>query len=431
MKKYNVLIFPAGSENAINIFDSLRYNLHFDVYGASSISDYAKEIYKEDHYYVGNLYISDEHFNDNFNRVLDNFHIDFIIPTHDTIVLYLMENEDKIHASIISSPLSTVKIAHSKKAIYSHLKGKDYCPRIYDARETDISYPVFLKPDVGVGGKGVHLANNKEELINILNTYPDLVICENLPFEELTVDCFTDYKGRLLFIGPRTRERITMGISFLSKKIDLDEEIKFIGEDLNKTFTFRGAWFFQIKKDEHGKYKLLEFSTRASSTMALYRMLGINFTLLSLFDALKEDVSIIYNDYPLCLNRRLSNAYTLSYEYDEVYIDFDDTLVIDGMVNTMIISLIYQLVNKKKKIYLLTKHSTDIYEDLKKYKIDASLFTKIFSLSSDEDKADYITSSKAIFIDNYFPQRKSVFDKKKIAVFDVDAAECLIDHSNL
>ena len=29
MEKINVLIFPSGAENAINVYDSLKYNIHF------------------------------------------------------------------------------------------------------------------------------------------------------------------------------------------------------------------------------------------------------------------------------------------------------------------------------------------------------------------------------------------------------------------
>ena len=43
--------------------------------------------------------------------------------------------------------------------------------------------------------------------------------------------------------------------------------------------------------------------------------LGVNFAALSLFNAMRLKVSILFNDYKLSLNRRLTNAYKLEYFY--------------------------------------------------------------------------------------------------------------------
>ena len=61
--------------------------------------------------------------------------------------------------------------------------------KIEDVADTD--YPLFLKPDDGQGAKGVCLVSNRTELLNVLNSNKNLVICENLPGDEFTVDCFT------------------------------------------------------------------------------------------------------------------------------------------------------------------------------------------------------------------------------------------------
>lgn len=431
MNKINILIFPAGGENAIDIHDSLKYNLHFNLFGASSKEDYAQEIYKPENYCISNFQITDKNFIENFNQLIDRFKIEYIIPTHDTVALYLMKNANKIKAEVICSPYETSKIAQSKYLMFEHLKNKNYIPKIYNSIEEIENFPVFLKPYIGVGGKGTYCANDKNALEEFLKGKQDYLISEYLPGEELTVDCFTDRNRNLLFIGPRTRERITMGISFTSSRVELTKEIEEIAKDLNETFIFRGAWFFQLRRDIYGKFKLLEFSVRHAGTMALYRELGINFTALSLFDAMNLDVNIIFNNYNIRLNRRLSNSYQLDYEYNHVYIDFDDTLIIDGKVNSDAMKFLYQCSNKGKKIYLITKHSTNIYEDLKKYHIDRSLFDEIFLLEEAETKIDYIHHGDSIFIDNYFKERKEIFDGLHIPVFDVDAIECLLDYSEV
>ena len=258
-----------------------------------------------------------------------------------------------------------------------------------------------------------------------------MIICENLPGNEYTVDCFTDRKGNLLFVGPRTRERITMGISFKSNSVILNEEIQHIAAQLNNKFIFRGAWFFQVKEDKFGKLKLLEFSVRQAGTMALYRQLGINFAILSIFDFMDLDIEIMYNDYSIQLDRRLSNSYKVEYEYNKIYVDFDDTLIVNNKVNTTLMKFLYQATNKRKKIILLTKHQFDLDESLKKHRINKDLFDDIILLTSDDKKSSYIDNSNSIFIDNYFLERIDVKTNCSIPVFDVDAVESLIDDKEI
>lgn len=56
------------------------------------------------------------------------------------------------------------------------------------------------------------MLESKQDIPQNIN-FNDYVICEYLRGEEYTVDCLTDRNGRLLFISPRSRERILAGIS--------------------------------------------------------------------------------------------------------------------------------------------------------------------------------------------------------------------------
>ena len=58
--KIHILIFPAGAENRMDIYDSLRRNRDFEIYGASSKRDHAISIYPADHYLIGLLNITEE-----------------------------------------------------------------------------------------------------------------------------------------------------------------------------------------------------------------------------------------------------------------------------------------------------------------------------------------------------------------------------------
>ncbi|MBO4246022.1 MAG: ATP-grasp domain-containing protein [Bacilli bacterium] len=424
MKKTNVLIFPSGAENAINIYDSLKYNLHFELFGASSKMDHSDYIYDDDHLSYGDYNIHDDDFFENINSLIDKFKIDYIFPTHDEISTFLIKYQNKINAVVVCSPYETCEVALSKLKTAEILKNKWYYPKIYNVND-EIDYPVFIKPDVGAGAKNTHVVNNENELKNYCDTN-NYLIAELLPGEEITVDCFTNKDRNLLFVGPRTRERITNGIAFRSSNLPVSDDILKIARDLNSVFNFRGLWFFQLKKDKKGEYKLLEFSIRCAGTMALYRQLGINFAALSLFDFMGFDLKIIKNDFNIKLDRFYKSCYKVDIEYQNIYLDFDDTLIVNGKVNLTIIQLLYQWKEQNKSIYLLTKHSTNIYDDLREYRIDIQLFDEIIVIPDAESKYKYINNNDSIFIDNYFPERMAVFEEKNIPVFDVDAAECLI-----
>jgi len=425
--KVKVLIFPAGSEIAHDINSSLKYNLHVELFGASGKPDNARLIYDGDHYFEDNFYITSPDFLERFNALLQKYSIDIIIPTHDTIALYCAEHRGEIKAKVLTSAHETALIAREKRLIYNVFRNTGLCPAVYTPPFKGISYPVFLKPNIGEGAKRSLVCDDEESLIYNIKNNPDLLVCEYLPGEELSVDCFTDKDRRLLFIGPRTRERVQMGISFHSSSVPLTNEIKRIAEIINNKLNIRGAWFFQIKKDKKNKLKLLEFAVRQSSTMGLYRQAGVNFALLSIFDLMDIDVKILINDYPIELERSLYNRYRHGFEYSKVYIDFDDCIVIKDTVNEVAIRFLYYCRKTNKKVILLTKHKHNISDTLDKYKIHRGLFSKIVGIKEDEHKVSYITGKDSIFIDNYFFDREAVKNKLNIPVFDVDAIESLIE----
>ncbi|PIE95998.1 ATP-grasp domain-containing protein [Bacillus fungorum] len=424
--KLNVLVFPCGSQVAIDINFALRHAVRINLFGASSIDDHGSYIYKN---YIGDLpNIADEDFLRQFNDVLQKHHIDFIIPTHDTVALYLKEHELQLSSTVIAADINTVRICRYKSLTYKQFMDYTFTPATYATDDDITDYPVFLKPDDGQGGKGAYIANNKEELQFYLKQNPKLLICEHLPGDELSVDCFTDRHGLLRCISPRTRERTLAGVSVRSTVIEASKDIQFIANTLNQHLSFRGHWFFQIKRDRAGKWKLLEVSSRMAGTSALTVGKDVNLSLLSILDFAEFDIAFQPNTYSIEMDRAFINRYNIHIEYERVYIDLDDTLIVNEQINTQLVQFLYQCVNKNIELILISKHEHDVHATLQKYKIHPTLFTKIIHMNISDKKFKYMkTDVPTIFIDNAFAERQEVRQQLNIHAFDVNNIECLLD----
>lgn len=422
MKK-KVAVFPAGSEIGLEINRALKYSTFFDVIGFSSMKDHTRYVYKE---YIEDLpFINDENFIDELNKRIEEKKIDFIYPANDDVQLYLTLNQKSINAKIITSEEDTVKICRSKKSTYSFLKKEKFLPEIYEFNK-ELKFPLFIKPNIGQGSKGAKIINSLEELLYEKEKNIDLVICEYLPGEEYTIDCFTDFEGKLRVVKQRNRKRIRIGISVNSKILELDPKVEKIANIINNYFKFNGAWFFQLKKDKNDEYKLLEIAPRISGTMGLSRNTGINFPLLTLFNEEKIVIKIIQNTYQIEVDRAFINRYKIELAYNYIYVDLDDTLINNKKVNSFLLMFLYQNIFNKK-IVLITKHIKNIEETLNEYKICIKLFDKIIHLKKEDDKSKYIESKEAIFIDDSFSERINIQRKLKIPVFDTSEVESLID----
>jgi hypothetical protein len=425
-QKKNVLIFPAGAENALEIHASLRHSVHFKVYGGSSVEDHAEFAYEN---YIGGMpMLSDPDFLAALNDLIRTHDIALIFPTHDTVALFLAEHRDEIGARIVTADARTALICREKRRTFALFQDEDFCPELFaDARAVH-TFPVFVKPSIGEGGRGARIIRDSQALAASTAGDPDLLICEWLPGEEFTVDCFTDRRGQLQFAGPRSRDRVRMGISFASRTTPLTDEISAVAHRINDRLAFRGLWFFQLKRAADGRLKLLEISTRLAGTMSVYRQLGVNFALLSAFDALDQDVSILVNDLPLAVDRCLLSRYRIDHAYDTVFIDYDDTIVHEGQVNELVMRFLYQCANRGVRLVLVTRHAGDLGAHMRAHRIAAELFDEIRHLRPGDLKSAHVRGPGAVFIDNHFPERLDVKRNCGIPVFDVDAVEGLLDY---
>ena len=424
-----VLVFPCGSEIGLEVHNALKFDKHVELFGLSSVPCHGSMVYKN--YIEGISFIDDPNFLDELNEIVDDNEIDIIIPAYDDVILYLAKNEDKLHCKLATSSYETCDVARSKIKTYEILKDEDFTPKMYtiDQVNEDI-LPLFAKPDIGQGSQGIAKIETMQDLEQIRDMADEYVISEMLPGQEYTIDCFTDSKGELLVASMRQRKRIRTGISVNSITYATPDDVMSIAKRINDKFKFDGVWFFQVKEDINGKFKLLEMAPRVAGSMSTSRVRGFNFILNTVYQKMGYEVTAIpFNIDTAEVDRAFSNKYKLDIDYDTVYVDFDDTVTYGNTVNVETIAFLYQCLNKKIKIKLLTRHAKEIYDSLAHYRIDKNLFDEIIHIKDETTpKSEYVTDEKAIFIDDSFRERKDVAEKCGIPVFDCDAISALMDY---
>ena len=80
-----------------------------------------------------------------------------------------------------------------------------------EARNTDLEYPVFIKPRFGSAGKHTFKVHNERELAFFLDYVPDPIIQEYLPGPEITNDVICDFEGNVLAVVSRQRIEVRWG----------------------------------------------------------------------------------------------------------------------------------------------------------------------------------------------------------------------------
>lgn len=425
MKK-NILIFPCGSEIAMDIHSSVKYSTYFNLIGANSVDDHGKYVFED--YIDGIPYVNDPNFIVSLSKIVKDRNIDAIYPTMDTVITICKKYENELGCKVIASPAETTEICLSKKLTYETLQGVIDIPKIYDYSCIDQKeFPVFAKPIIGYSAKGTKKLNSQEEVNNYLIGKDNMLVVEYLPGEEYTVDCFTDKNGNLLFSGARKRNRISNGISVNTFFVDDQAEFRIIAEKINAKIRFRGAWFYQVKRNKDGKLVLLEIASRLGGSSLLSRAIGVNFALLSLFDAFDYNVDVFYNDYKVVLDRALESKYKTDIEFDAVYCDYDDCLILDKTtINTELVKFLYKCINEDKRIFLLSKHEgTDLQKELHRFRL-IQVFDEVIHIRKDEDKADYIKTQKPIFIDDSSSERLNIKTKLGVPVFSPNMIDVLL-----
>ena len=403
-----VLVFPGGTEIALEIREALRHCKEAVLLAAGSPGVSHADFAFAHHHPLPAVH--EAGWLEALQALIRREAITHVFPAHDDALLALAEHAAELHpAKVITSPLATCRITRSKVATHAALAHVLPCPRRFAAAADVTDFPVFLKPDRGQGSQRTALAPDRVALEELLAADPDRTIWEHLPGEEYTVDCFSDRERGLLYAAGRERLRIRAGIAMSCRWVDRPEFADY-ARRIAAVLPLHGAWFFQVKRDARGQLALLEVAPRVGGTSALSRARGVNLPLLSLLEA-----------------DRVRNRYRHSLEYRTVYCDYDDTIVLHGRLNPDAIQFLYQAIDRGIKVVLLTRHQGDLAAELRRRRLDR-LFDEIVHLGPEGSKADHIRETPALFIDDSFRERAEVSRLPGVQAVEPAMLEMLINH---
>ena len=182
MKK-NILVFPCGSEIALEVYRSVKNSTHFNLIGANSIDDHGMFVFEN---YIGGLpFITEPNFLEKFKQIIHDNNIDAVYPAMDAVIELLKSNEEFLGCKVISSPVETTQICLSKAKTYKVLKNVVKVPKTFSADAlmlgVENAFPVFAKPDIGYGSRGAKKITSVEDLDAHLGMYPSCILSEFLP----------------------------------------------------------------------------------------------------------------------------------------------------------------------------------------------------------------------------------------------------------
>jgi hypothetical protein len=417
MRRYRILVFPFGTEIANEVVHALANNKTFELVLASSDQDVI-DAFSEIRVHLL-PFVSDAAFVAACAALIEDEHIDFVVPAHDDVALLFSRMPLPAGCRALGQSAEVNDIVRFKDRTYIALDGKVPAPRVFLPGET-LRFPVFAKPSRGQGSKGVRRLDGDEDYAAFFREHAvaDYVVAEYLPGAEFTVDCFST-DGELRFSGPRTREQTLNGISVRSRPVPAGtdkDSLDAMARSISSTLGMHGLWFFQARMAASGEPKLLEVGARVSGTMMVNRVRGVNFVELALYQALGYPVSVRAQDFAPCVTRSLQPRFHHSIEFKDLYIDFDDTLLLDGCrINTEVMALVFSAKNEGHRVCLITRNRNNkLASTLNRFGI-SSVFDDIHHLADGESKASYMKAGD-LLVDDSFAEREQALDAGSYAI---------------
>ena len=420
-----ILVWPGFSVVGLEIAEQLRFMKDVEIFsGTSTLGHPLTEMFSGV-VEIPNLRTST-------NKLDQSIINEFIVfPAHDYVLDYIFSDSRQI--SWIGSSKKTIELSRNKAKMYKYLDKhlSAYSPLMFESKEEALeNLPVYAKPNSGYGSQGHQLVHNEKEFDWFLSVDESLIFMEVLHGDEYTVECLTSNTGELVHVFARKRIRVRMGtsLSFASPDEVTMVALEELANLLNRSISFNGPWYFQVKErtESKGDFKVLEVSTRLPGSSVWSRANGVNLAEMSIWNYRGKEIKALKNSCGVVVERELSSKMLLQHPFENVYIDLDETILVNGKVSHWAVAFLIQERNKGKGIHLLTKSLTRNIDLLLSQLNIIGLFDSISHLDLTEKKSHFMLHASSIFIDDSFSERQEMRADHGIPCFGPDVFQLLV-----
>lgn len=427
--RWKVAVYPSGNENGLEAIESLRFSKHIELFGYATGTEHHGPL--SVHRYRSIPSVFDDDWLTCLREAIIEDQIELVIPCHDHIIDALVRTRDEIPCQIALPPSESVRVARSKSRLYGALGDTNLVPPYWTKPNLISAFPVVAKPDDGYGGQGVLLCPSLDEAERIPAANGALVFQEFLPGNEVTVDCFSSVRDGLLLAHARLRERIRMGTAVRTRTAppEVQSVAWSAAQTISEKLDIRGVWFFQLRQDAGGDWKIMDLGVRIAGSMGLTRLQGANAPLMSVWDTFHPErhISVLQSRHPEYVERHLGISAPALRGFSSAYVDLDDTLIVHGHLNDRLVRVLAQLRNEQVSVHLLTKsRDPDLTGTLHRLGV-LGLFDSVIQINETDSKSEYIHELNSIVIDDSFSQRQEIHERLGIATFAPDMIDALFD----
>lgn len=302
-KSINVLICSGGKRvDLINEFKSVLKN-----FGKVMITD-ANEL-NAGRFFADKFFkapkIGEEEYLPFMKDVVRKNNIKLIFSVIDTELLTLAKYKHEfssLGAVTMISSVSSVDITSDKRKTSDFFnKLGILTPKVYKEND-EMKFPVFIKPYDGSGSKFAYPISDIHELEIFKKIVPHPFITEFIDGQEYTIDCLSDFSGKIINIIPRKRLEVNNGISVKSI-VDMDRNIIIEASKILNELKAIGPSTIQLIRTTIGMNYFMEINLRFGGGVMLGISSGGNFA--------EKIIRIMEGKEYMFSNDSIKNGYTM------------------------------------------------------------------------------------------------------------------------
>lgn len=236
---------------------------------------------------VGKL--NDENVESVIARAVDKFNSELLIPTREWLSVLFFKHKSELEKNVRLHPLpdaSILEITGNKWNLNEWLKenGFPFVLTCKTGNGWDRDYPVLLKPVFGIGGKGIQLLNDPNELKQFadnLNAFQEKYFLQELIVGHDIDVSFFAADGKIIY---HTIQRgLISGKMVYSKGIEFVKNRELLKQvsEIVALLNYTGIAHLDFRySSEKNAYYLIDFNARYWSSVQGSRAMGVNFPLL-------------------------------------------------------------------------------------------------------------------------------------------------------